>query len=466
MAAKRSLQLVLILALAGILLLGGCAQPETSPTLATPPATAPPITTPAPILDTTHPPALTGLILRDVYDGKVVLSWDRSNAEDFDHYNIYVSKSEIADAAGTRPAHQLKDSTTNAYQVTGLEVGTKYYFAVTAVDKSGNENTRVAGANVTPTQMPRGTLDPDIYVDVYHSDKAWAGTTLLADNHNLEKPRIIEVNMRGEIIWKYSVPENLRQYTNPGFDVELLPNNNILFVLPRNGVYEIDRKGNIVWSYLDNKVSHDADRLPNGNTLVVWGGGDAVSDAQVKEVNPKGEIVWTWYAKDYFNKAPYKDIYNEGWTHTNAVTRLSNGNTLVSPRNFNFLVEVDPKSAVVRTIGEGILEDQHDPEVLPGGNMLIANHRIPPRGVHSAVEIDSTGRVVWEYKMPDRSTWPVRDANRLPNGNTLITGTTKIVEVTPEGEIVWQLSLKGVAFGREEAAGRGFYKAERIGIKR
>jgi hypothetical protein len=307
--------------------------------------------------------------------------------------------------------------------------------------------------------MPRGTLDPEIYVDVYHSDRAWAGTTLLPDNHNIERPRIIEVNMLGEVIWEYVLPGNLKQYTNPGFDVEPLPNNNILFVLPGKGVYEIDRDGDIVWSYLDSKVSHDADRLPNGNTLVVFGNEDQISDAQVKEVNPKGGIVWAWYARDHFNKAPYKDIYDQGWTHTNAVLRMQNGNTLISPRNFNFLVEVDPQGAVVRTIGEGILKKQHDPEILPNGNILLANHRKP----HSAVEIDSkTGRIVWQYAMPERSTWPVRDANRLPNGNTLITGATKIVEVTPEGEVAWQLILKGVTIGREDAAGLGFYKAERI----
>ena len=154
--------------------------------------------------------------------------------------------------------------------------------------------------------------DPDIHVDNYNPDKAWHGTTLLADNHRLERPRIIEVNMQGQIVWEYVLPQNLREYTNPGFDVEWLPNNNILFVLPRYGVYEINRNGDIVWSYLDKKVSHDADRPPNGNTLVVFGGGDQISDAQVKEINPEGKIVWAWYAKDHFYKSPYKDIYNEG----------------------------------------------------------------------------------------------------------------------------------------------------------
>ena len=311
----------------------------------------------------------------------------------------------------------------------------------------------------TLTPMPRGTVDPDIHVDIYQSDKAWTGTTLLTDNHVHERPRIIEVNMLGEIIWEYPIPQNLKQYTNPGFDAEWLPNDNILFVLPGNGVYEVDRNGDTVWSYRDEKVSHDADRLPNGNTLVVYGNEDKLSDAQVKEVNPEGEIVWSWYAKDYFYKSPYKEIYDQGWIHTNAVSRLSNGNTLISLRNFHFVVEVNTHGSVVRTIGEGIFRKQHDPEILPNSNILVANHGKP-----QAIEINpETGEIVWQYAGFERDTSPVRDTDRLPNGNTLITGATKIVEVTTEGRIVWQLTLKGVTFGgTPQASGLGFYKAERI----
>ncbi|NPV27269.1 MAG: hypothetical protein HPY81_07485 [Firmicutes bacterium] len=61
--------------------------------------------------------------------------------------------------------------------------------------------------------------------------------------------------MLGEIVWKYELPDVLKRYTNPGFDAELLPNNNILMELPGKGVYEISRKGEIVWSYADSKVS-------------------------------------------------------------------------------------------------------------------------------------------------------------------------------------------------------------------
>ena len=114
--------------------------------------------------------------------------------------------------------------------------------------------------------------------------------------------------MLGEVIWQYVLPEDFKPYTNPGPDVELLSNGNILFVLPGKGVVEINRSGDVVWSHMDAKISHDADRLPNGNTLYAYGNRDETEDAQAKEVTTLGEFVWAWYAKEDFNKEPYRDM--------------------------------------------------------------------------------------------------------------------------------------------------------------
>jgi len=312
--------------------------------------------------------------------------------------------------------------------------------------------------------MPKATIYqvphsvPDIYVDVYKPNKTYEGTTLFADNHKKDQPRIIEVDMNGRIIWEYVLPYNLRQYNNPGFDVERLSNGNILFVLPLKGIYEINRGGDVVWSYLDRKVTHDADRLPNGNTLVVFGGFDRKNDIQAKEINPKGEIVWSWKAKDHLDNAEYKNISDQGWTHANAVSRLRNDNTLISLRNFNIVVEVSPNGSILRTIGKGIFHYQHDPEILPNGNLLVMNHSRP----NKAIEINpKTNEVVWESRNFGKEMSPVRDADRLPNGNTLITGTTKILEFTPNGELVWRLNLDVTFRNRRQAPALGFYKAQR-----
>ncbi|MCX6690243.1 MAG: aryl-sulfate sulfotransferase [Methanoregula sp.] len=297
-------------------------------------------------------------------------------------------------------------------------------------------------------------------------EKIAPGTTLVGDLHDQTQPRIVEVNMLGEIVWKYDIPEELKAYTNLGFSVVPLQNGNILAVFPLNGVYEINRTSkNVVWKFIDSKASHDAERLDNGNTLVVDGGygRDTIQDAQVTEINPQGQAVWSWYAKDHgFNQAPYNTINNQGWTHTNAASRLQNGDTLISLRNFNRVVEVDRDGKIVRTIGEGTMDQQHDPEALPNGNILFANPGVSPK----AVEINSQGQVVWNYIIPEATTFSsqaTRDADRLQNGNTLITTANRLIEVTPQGDIVWQFRLKDIQFVNEDdAKSRGFYKAIRI----
>ena len=193
----------------------------------------------------------------------------------------------------------------------------------------------------------------------------------------------------------------------------------------------------------------------------MYGSYDTKEDAQGKEVDPQGNIVWSWYAKDVFDISPYSSISDEGWTHTNAVTRLSNGNTLVSLRNFDIVAEIDSSGELVRTIGEGLFDAQHDPLVLSDGNILLANHVQP----NEAIEIDPSGNVIWKYKIMGKGSWPVRDANLLSNGNILITGSDMIIEVTPDHEIVWQFRLASGPFTEKEAsAARGFYKAERISL--
>jgi len=316
-----------------------------------------------------------------------------------------------------------------------------------------------------------GEVKPgEFYVDIYDSSKAYNGTTLFTDSHDSQNLRIVEVNMQGETVWEYIIPQNMVQGQPIGLDAELLDNGNILLVLTRSGLYEIDRNGNIVWSHLDPKVSHDADRLSNGNTIYVFGANDKKGDAQVKEVDSQGNLVWFWYAKDHYNVPPYDTIDYQGWTHTNAVTRLENGNTLINIRNFDLTVEVDSQGNPVWefkwqdlypvTNWQGL--DPHEPEILPNNHLLVCLQWETP---YQVVEIDrTTGQPVWEYYREGLRT--ARDADRLPNGNTLIVGVLQdtqdsvIFEVTPEKEIVWQLKLKDTP---ATGSPGWFYKAQRIG---
>jgi len=322
---------------------------------------------------------------------------------------------------------------------------------------------------VSAATIPSGTPDPDFIIENYQPDKTWNGTTLFADYHTADVVRIVEVNMAGEIVWQYNIPDNLKRYTNPGFDVQLLPDDHIMYLLPGNGIYEIDRSGNVLWSYLDSKASHDFKRLPNGNTLINRGNEDTKDTAQAIEVDPQGKIVWQWFAKSAYDRAPYSSIYREGWSHANAVTRLPNGNTLVNMRNFNITAEINPQGSVVwqydwRSIGQ----NPHEPEVLPNGNILVCLHHNPVQ----VVEINpKTNEIIWRYIFNKDQGNPGnnRDADRLPNGNTLINDAIKIIEITPAKEIVWQLTVKNLNYetgndiDNEKSKNFNLYKSERIG---
>jgi hypothetical protein len=310
------------------------------------------------------------------------------------------------------------------------------------------------------------TTNSPYQISVYDASKAYRGTTLFTTNYDGNNPKVVKVDMNGNVVWEYLLPDEVKQYTQPGFDAEQLTNGNILIVLPGYGIYEIDNNGTLIWNHLDAKISHDADRLSNGNTLYVFGNNDTKNDDHAKEVDTNGNLVWSWSARTSYDVDPFRDIYDQGWTHANAVIRLSNGNTLVSLRNFNLSVEVTVQGPVAWSFDWtqfGAQVDPHEPEILSNGNLLVALQRDSP---FIAVEINrTTGQTVWTYSRDNIRT--TRDADRLPNGNTLLVAVDTAVagseslmfEVTSAGEIVWEMRL--VNHPVETQPGF-FYKAQRL----
>jgi hypothetical protein len=130
---------------------------------------------------------------------------------------------------------------------------------------------------------------------------------------------------------------------------------------------------------------------------------------------------------------------NRGWTHVNSAQRLANGNTLISLRNFDLVVEVDPRGDVVWSYGALVLKHQHCAWLLDNGHLLITDN-----GNARIIEVDrATQRIVWEYG--EGLKFAVQAcAYRLPNGDTLITdsGNQRILEVDPAGKRVWELKVQ------------------------
>jgi len=325
-----------------------------------------------------------------------------------------------------------------------------------------------------PDRATHATAAASLVVETYNPSKVYPGTTLLSDLHDAQNPRIIEVGMNGNIVWEYYFPAQYVSSASIGPDVDLLDNGNIMAIFPGAGVFELTRAGQIVWSHQTARMSHDADRLPNGDTIYVYGHNDTENDAQVTQVDSAGRTVWQWFAKDLY-ASRFAGVSDGGWTHINAVQRLSDGSTLVSLRNFYLTTVVDPGGALVWEFDWSVFgadTDPHEPVLLDNGHLLVCLQNDSP---YQAVEVNPlTGAVLWAYRhaSPLRT---ARDCDRLPNGNTLIVAVkdndptdadpgladeSTIIEVTPSGEVVWQLTLTGAPADRSPGA---FFKALRIG---
>ncbi|OKO97019.1 Phage protein [Geobacillus proteiniphilus] len=94
--------------------------------------------------DTTPPAVPTGLTVTGD-DGSASLDWNENTELDLRGYNVYQSTDNVNFTKIT-----ASPITTSKYTVTGLMNGTTYYFAVTAVDTSGNESARSSSVSVTP----------------------------------------------------------------------------------------------------------------------------------------------------------------------------------------------------------------------------------------------------------------------------------------------------------------------------
>ena len=131
--------------------------------------------------------------------------------------------------------------------------------------------------------------------------------------------------------------------------------------------------------------------------------------------------------------------------------RFRQGNWLVSFRHGSmiFILDQDTKEIVWKCIDrdiKGTLEGQHGPQLLPSGRMLIFdNGRY--RGYSRVIEIDPISlEISWEYREQGFYTLSQGYAQRLANGNTLVTESERgrAFEITSQKKIVWQYLHPGV----------------------
>jgi hypothetical protein len=170
------------------------------------------------------------------------------------------------------------------------------------------------------------------------------------------------------------------------------------------------------------------------------------------EVDADGRRIWEWRAWEHLD--PDREVIELGnpgheWTHGNTIVPLEGDRVLVSFRNISVVAIIDkPSGEMVWRLGDDVLAQQHDANLLPNGHILIfdngASRRFMGQGFSRVIEVDpSTNAIVWEYRdKPVLNFFSpnISGARRLPNGNTLITEGRfgRIFQVTPECEVVWE----------------------------
>jgi uncharacterized protein (UPF0248 family) len=320
--------------------------------------------------------------------------------------------------------------------------------------------------------------------------RAFAGFTLFAP-HFVESRTVYLIDLQGEVVhtWNMPYPPGLSGYlTERGtlFFNGRTSEQSFLSRFPFKGgvVLEADWNGKVLWEVRHPDHHHHGILLRNGNVLLhcmgevpeeiarrVKGGmaegnmqsgqyasrpvseADKMYSDYLAEVTPAGHTVWEWRTWEYLD--PVADGIAEVqaprtlWAQGNSVEELPEGDILASYRPTSTVIRISRKTGkIVWKLGPPTVAGQHAPTLLENGNVLIFDngpHRLDDSVPYSrAIEVDpATNAIVWKYQ--DKPAWNFFSprmgcAQRLPNGNTLITESSfgRFFEVTKEGEIVWE----------------------------
>ena len=211
------------------------------------------------------------------------------------------------------------------------------------------------------------------------------------------------------------------------------------------------RNGNVMFLCLTALPPEYAARVRGGLPGTEYEG--RIHGDYLVEMTTSGEVVWEWRSWEHLDPADYPIVawqeQRHEWTHGNSVAELPDGNLVLSFRNLCTVVIVARATGeVLWTLGPPTLAQQHAPTPLANGNLLIfdnGTHRVDQFLPHSRViEVEiATKHVVWSYqeRRPYDFFSPlISNAQRLPNGNTLICEGSfgRFFEVTMAGEVVWE----------------------------
>ena len=195
--------------------------------------------------------------------------------------------------------------------------------------------------------------------------------------------RIIEVNLRKQIVWQYpgSNTNDTDQLSGPN-SAELLENGHILIADQGNSrAIEVTRDDQIVKTFTASNTVNIvafASRLENGDTLLTDAG-----NSRAVEVDANDNVVWQFVTNTDTNSVPAP-------LPTRAV-RLRNGDTLISDQFNNRVIRVNMAMQIVASYGLPLAGGPVDP--FPFGNNVGYDRHTTQRGLYSPYD----AKVIGDY---------------------------------------------------------------------
>ena len=267
-------------------------------------------------------------------------------------------------------------------------------------------------------------------------------------------------------------------------DVKIIPGGRLLHV-GGGQAWILNFAGEVLWVSPDSddfRVHHCASIMPNGNVMLLLRDyRDITQDGvtrqwqgdRIVEMNiDTNEIVWEWATFDNYTTDDY-DVFQTNhwndWTHVNnAHYEPADNSVYISSRHLSRItrIDYDTKEIVYNmgmdmpsgdvTVGDDLFSYQHSPQLLPNGNLMLFDNGNRRGGQPAgngdgrsfAIEVELSGdpleeaSIVWSWETPTYCP-STGDADRLENGNTLVTSTQLLgmYEVDPQGEIAWNLEI-------------------------
>ncbi|NET42219.1 arylsulfotransferase family protein [Okeania sp. SIO2B3] len=338
----------------------------------------------------------------------------------------------------------------------------------------------------------------------FNQQKAYKGYTVFTSSH---EQKAFLLSMEGQIVHEWEIPfskvwssspPHIKVPNSDDFVVlakaHIYPNGDLLVIhqsmndTPYGyGLARVDKNSQVIWKY-PYYVHHDVTVGNDGKiyTLTQELVRDNIDwyDDFIIVLSPDGKELKKLSVAKAFRNSEYsgtiENIRNWDPLHTNAVEVLNEniadkfplfkkGQVLISPRNLNAIAVVDLEEEKVVWATTGAWRQQHDPDFLPNGNILLFDNKghIGEGGKSRVMEINpKTMEISWQYTGDQDNIFDSpfgSSQQRLPNGNTLITQTQfgRIFEVTSDQKIVWEFMSPFRSPNDEQIVGT-VYQAQRF----